>query len=827
MTFKFASKKIIVGALTFSLVAGSSFVIPSQVGAAAALTTPFTDIAAGHWAEKHIAKLALQQIIQGYTAAGNTFIFSPNKSVSQEEAVIMALRFAGLANKVDNTSEIGFPASFKVSNYFKPYILLAFQEGLLDQTDEYANASKDSKTAWGTKPASREWVTKLMVRAIGQDSEAVRLQNTASTFTDSAQITSKYLGYVNLASKLELVKGVTTAKFDPKANVTRASIATMFSRAQKLYPVAYEGQSNGIVTKITENSMTVYSDKKETTYSLGSDTLYYRFDSETPITKQQLLEYGDVTVIAKDGKALYVEVQGDEAHAKTLTGTLDRVITAEKKLYIWMDNKPVEIYYTDAVSIVDNEGKAIALSSIKRDSQITIIQDTFRDIPMTLKIIAASQANPTAASGIFYGTDGELITIKEGTNLVSKFMASNVVVEINGMVNATTVDLIKEADQVELTLNADDKVTKIKVTNRNVKILAGAQIASYVYDKKLLTIVDANGVNAQALYFTDRTKIEYNGAAMSLASSYNLLTQNRKIVISFTGNTIVSLQFLTKYVGTLVSLNSTGNLITVKIDGGAEVSLPYNSSYVEIAGLTNATYSDLKVGEMLTLELNNGQDRVSTIKTNRSIQYEVVSVDTMNKKLRVKNATTAAFDLYALNAELINDAGAKLNIEQFTAGSIINVSYLGTQAQSIRSISATYGRVQSISQNSISITDLSGQSAIINEDKGFLIIKGETQGTSTSLLAVGDYVEIVKTNDSKTQVTAALGENRVFSYYDSKVNQVWTEKVTDSDNRNYFNVTSTTKYTQNGNTIAVTAFKSGDAITIYSFRNNAVAIVKP
>ncbi|MGM0880404.1 MAG: S-layer homology domain-containing protein [Bacillota bacterium] len=826
MPLHFSGKKILTGALALSLVAGSGLAVPAAAGAAAALTTPFTDIGGGHWAEKHVAKLALQGIITGY-ASGSSFVFLPNQSVTQQEAVLMALRFAGLESKADKEQIIGFPSSFTVSNYFKPYIVLAFEEGLLDQTEEYALAAKDPKTAWGTKPASREWVTKLIIRAIEQEEEAASLQNAASSFADAAQIDSLYKGYVNAASELELVKGVTAVKFDPKVNVTRASLATIFSRAQKLFPVDYEGQTSGIVSKLTEKSITLFSDKKETTYELGSDTLFFHYNSEKAITKQQLLEYGDVTIIAKAGKALYVEVKGDDPHTKTVSGTLDRVISDDKKLYVWISNKPVEVFYNDAVIVVDNEGKALKISDIKRDSQISIVQDTFRETPLALKIIAAPQSTVSSAKGLFYSTDGELITIKEGTALVSKFMADAVTVEVEGMSGATTADLIKEADQVELTLNADDEVTKIKVINRNVKIIAGAQIASYVYDKKLLTIVDAAGVNAQALYFTDKTKIEYSGNTISLASANTLLTQNRKIIISYTGNTIVSLQFVTKYTGTLVTMNSSTNLMTVRLDSGATVSLPYTSAYVEHAAVASAALSDLKAGDLLTLELTSNQDRVATIKVHSSAQYEVVSVDSINKKLRVKNAATPLFELSVLSTELISEAGAKLTVEQIPAGAIVHATYVGKQATVVKLIKATYGKVQSISQNSVTITDLSGKSVVYSGgEAGFIIIEGTAQGTATSLLSVGDYVEVLSTDANKTQFTVAVGESRVFTSYNAAASQVWTEKVSDADNRNYFNVTSSTTFTQKGNALTVQSLKAGDNIVIYGFRNNAIEIVK-
>ncbi|MBD2869721.1 S-layer homology domain-containing protein [Paenibacillus arenilitoris] len=824
MTLHFAGKKILVGALALSLVAGSGLAAPVNVHAAA-LSTPFTDISSGHWAEKHVAKLALQGIITGY-ASGSTYVFKPNQSVSQQEAVLMALRFAGLDDQVDDDAIIGFPNNFTVNNYYKPYILLAFSLGLLDQQEEYANAAKDAKVSWGTKPASREWVTKLMIRAIDKEDEAERLKDAASSFADAGQIDGKYKGYVNAASELELVKGVTAEKFDPKANVTRASLATLFSRAQKLYPVEYVGQTDGILTKLTDTAVTLYSEGKETTYTVDADTLYYHYDSEKAITKQQLIEYGDASVIAKDGKALYVEVKGETQHVKSTSGTLDRVIAGENKIYVWINNEPIPFYYTDSTAIVDSEGKPLSLGDLQRDTPISIVQDTFRDNPATIKIVAAPASTPTMAKGTFYGTVGDTITIMEGTSLVSKFLADSVTVEIDGMAGATTADLLKEADQVELSLNATGEVTKIKVTNRNVKVLAGAQIAAFLYDKKLLTIVDASGLNAQALYFTDKTRIDYNGSSITLASASSMLTQNRKVVVSYTGNTIVSLQFVTGYTGTLTSINGSTSQLTVKLDSGAEVTLPYQNAGIEINGITSASLTDLKIGDTLTLGLTSTQDRIASIKVHSLTQYEVVSVDAINKKLRIKNATTPLFELSVLSTQLLNEAGATLTVNQIAPGAIVNATYVGKQTTVVRVVNVTQGKVTSVTGSGVAIADMTGKSVTYGEGAGFIVYKGTAQGTSTSLLTVGDYVEVVKTENGKTQFTAAVAESRIFTSFNAADSQIWTEKTTSSDNRNYFNVTNSTKYTQNGSAITLQSLKSGDVILIYGFRNNALEIVK-
>lgn len=818
---------MLIGALALSLVAGSGMSgVGSADAASAALTTPFTDISKGHWAEKHVAKLAHQGIITGYPTSGGTFEFQPNKNVTREEAVIMALRFAGLEDQIDNGTLIGFPDTFEVSSFFKPYVLLAFTSGLLDQTEEFALAAKDPESAWGTRPASREWVTKLMIRAIGQDEAAVQLQDTLSMFVDADQIDDLYKGYVNAASSLELVKGVTADKFAPKADVTRASLATLISRAQNQFPVEYEGQTSGIVSLLSDSSITLYNDMTETTYALSADTLYYETNSETPITKEKLIEYGEVTIIAKEGKALYVELTDITPHTETVSGTLGRVISAENKLYIWVNDKPVEINYNASLTVTDNAGNAIALNSIKQDAPIRIVRDTFRETPLAFKITAAPQTADAVATGTFYGTDGELITIMGESGLITKFMAVAATVEIEGMSGSTVSDLLKESDQVELTMNADDKVTKIKVVNRNVKLVAGAQIASYAEDNKLLTILGGNGGSPMALFFTDRTKIDFGGNAMTLDSAKSFLTKNRKVIVSYTGDTIVSLQFVTKYEGSLVSMNSVSNQLTLRLESGAQVSIPYNTAVVEVAGAASASYASLKAGDKLTLLLNADQDKAATIKVHRSLQYEIASVDAVNKKLVVKNAATTELNLPLFNVELFNEAGAKLAISQLQPGMIVSAAYVGSLPVSVKTITATYGTVEAVDAGSVTITDMAGQPVVVNGDGGFIIYKGAAQDSVTSLLSAGDYVEILKTDDGKTQISVAPGESRTFTNYNLLSKLVQTEKLSATDTRSFFKVTNQTKYYQGGNTVTIGSFKSGDRITVYGFRNTAIAIVK-
>lgn len=97
-------------------------------------TGAFSDVKTGFWAEKHIYKLAAQGII-----VGNNGKFRPGDPVTQQEAVLMALRFMKLENKAAGSSvATALPTGFDVSNYYKPYVVLAFQQNVLDKATEMA-----------------------------------------------------------------------------------------------------------------------------------------------------------------------------------------------------------------------------------------------------------------------------------------------------------------------------------------------------------------------------------------------------------------------------------------------------------------------------------------------------------------------------------------------------------------------------------------------------------------------------------------------------------------------------------------------------------------
>ncbi|GLX68903.1 S-layer homology domain-containing protein [Paenibacillus glycanilyticus] len=818
--------KLMAGVLAFSLLAGGTAIAVPAPSAFAATTANslFIDTIPA-WAQKHVAKLALQGIINGYkTTKGSEF--RPLNSVTQEEAVVMALRFAGLEDEVNPSDIVAYPDSFKVGNFFKPYIMVAFKNGLLDQNDEYANAAANTKVAWGSTPATREWVTKLMVKAIDKKDLADDLSKTASTFADGTQISAKYLGYVNAAVSLDLVKGVSATKFDPKAPVNRASLATLFSRAEKQYVVPYDGQVSGIVTAQTATSITLYKEGKETTYTLDSSSLFYSSDSDNAIAAGDIKLYSDVVLISSSSKALYVEAQGTEQHVKTITAKLDRVNTTDRYFYAWVNDEPVKFSYGSAVSVKDSTGKTLQISDLKRDANLTIVQDTFRTTPQVVSVTTEVQATSNTVAGQFYSAGSGLINYLVDGTLQSKFLADNVDVVINGIEEPTVSDLLKEIDNIKLTLNAEQEVTRIEVVNRNVSVIDSATVVNYSNDNKLLTVVDPATSNANALYLTDTTKFDSDGSSITLSQARSYLVANRKVKITYSGKNIISLSFIYKQTGTLVSVNTTDKLLSVKLESGEKVSISYASPLLQIPGVAVPTIGSLQAGDTVTLLLDSNQDKAATIQVHKTLQYQVVSANASTKLVTVKTADNAQRDLSLTNVPITDENGSSLTISALTTGTIINVPYIGSNIQSVKTISMKYGTVASVSATSLSVTEMNGTSSAVSLSKGVKVIKGTQTTYASSAIAAGDIVQVYKDENEQTIVTVAVGDKRTYWKYDAPNATLWTYKNTSEDNGNFAYITSDTKILFNNATIQVSALKDGDTITVYGFNNKALKIVK-
>ena len=164
--------------------------------------------------------MKLRNVVSGYNEYG-VRSFKPDQSVTQGEAVLMALRTMGLQNKeaqVDTSRYL----PFNVPSWAKAAALVAVDEGLIvgNQFD------------WDAK-AGRAWVSQLLVRMLDKEDEINEVSEEFLPFNDTLNIPIQYLNYVKVAYRYGLLKVDDKNNFEPNNSVTRAQMVAFLSRAEE------------------------------------------------------------------------------------------------------------------------------------------------------------------------------------------------------------------------------------------------------------------------------------------------------------------------------------------------------------------------------------------------------------------------------------------------------------------------------------------------------------------------------------------------------------------------------------------------------------------
>lgn len=479
------------------------------VPSASAAATPFSDVAAGHWAEKHIAKLALQGIVKG-----NEGKFDLNGSVTRQDAVIMALRLLGLESKADTGGAIAFPSTFNVSNYASAYVDYAFAKGLLNRNEEYALAEKEKGGSWGTAPATREWIARLLVRAVGKEDEATAAKGRATSFADNAAIDPALLGYVNAAVSLGLVKGTDGNKFDPKGKVSRATAATLISRAETFVNTAFPNQASGIWIGIAPDKLTLLqADGSITTYAVTDSTLFSRADSEKLTTLDGLTLYGKALVIGDGaGGAAYAEQIDDTPQVKTVEGTLV-VVSATKHQISILNGEDVQTYEYDPEVppvVADAENNPLTLGDLPSSAAVKLVVDTVRAngkvVAVTLKQSTVSKSGQGTV--VSWNSSSRLLTVKDETTGIAETRSVSASATYQKDGNYVGQQVLKVGDTIAYEIR-NGEITSVVIT----KSVAANTITGTIFkvdtSAKTIQYTESGGSgNIVLKFYADNVKVK-------------------------------------------------------------------------------------------------------------------------------------------------------------------------------------------------------------------------------------------------------------------------------------------------------------------------------
>ncbi|WP_080839800.1 S-layer homology domain-containing protein [Cohnella massiliensis] len=729
---------------------------------ASAATTPFSDVPSGHWAEKHIAKLALQGIVKG-----NEGKFDLNGSVTRQDAVIMALRLLGLESEVDSDKVVAYPSTFQVSNYASSYVDYAFTQGLINRNEEYALAEKESGSSWGATPATREWIARLLVRAVGKEADAAAAKDRATTFNDNSAIDTSMLGYVNAAVSLGLVKGTDGNKFDPKGKVSRATAATLISRAEPLVETAYPGQASGIWIGISAGQLTMlHADGSMTTYAVSDKTLFSRFDSEKLTSVDSLTLYGKALVIGDGaGGAAYVEQTDDTPQVKTVEGKLIVVNTTKYQVSL-LSGEEVATYDYDPEFppvVTDAENNALRLADLPADANVNLSIDAIRPNGKIVSISLGQSTVNKSGQGTVVSWDAanRSLTVKDETTGIAESRMASATAKYQKDGNYVGAEVLKVGDTISYEVS-NGEVTSIVITSSPVASTIGGTIFKVDTSAKTIQYTETGDDEVVLKFYADNVAVKING---------------------LTDATVADLM--------------SGDLVTMTLNGEGKVASVEvsDSTVVNIAGAVVSSNYDPD-SKVLTVKDSSGNP----------------------KAFFITDSTR-----YYMDGNLIDAQAAALMLYK---NKKIDIGYIDDRAIKITFIAKYTGTVtaNNTTTKTLTLQQSNGTSVTIPYTTPIVEIYGQTSPTFSNI-AVGDTVSAIL-NATQDYVSTIYVQRKVqfeVVSVDSATNKI-ALKSTSGVTNEWTLGTGTSFLDENGNATGIGKFASGSFATVTMLGNTPTVL---
>ncbi len=356
----------------------------------------FTDLT-NHWAEHSIRKLALKGIVAGYGDGS----FQPERHVTRLEALVTLVRVLGL----EDAARANPPVPRELDNpeqvppWGLPYVSVAYSKGLLVGGELMALRPQDDVKRWE--------LAVFAVRALGQASAADARSEANLTYPDLADVPYWARGYVAVATDKEIIKGDTLGYLRPLGIVTRAQLATILDRLDRLTQTPADGrETRGALVEVDASfpgKVTVDTDDgKRLTLSAGGDIEVYRLGQ--PAVLANLQPWDEITAVADEagfvrwlvadapalrlhqGKVLRLPTDQDRSIA-ILEGDTSRSFPLADSVTIRKDGVAAawkDVLVTDDVTVGVLAGKVTTLEA----------KTTTRRLAGVLSTITLSNTNP-------------------------------------------------------------------------------------------------------------------------------------------------------------------------------------------------------------------------------------------------------------------------------------------------------------------------------------------------------------------------------------------------------------------------------------------------
>ena len=593
----------------------------------------FSDVSNSHWAVQQIERMNARGIIVGYEDGTNR----PDNPVTQFEALAMATRMMGL--EYDEATHKGTYIPFKYPDWTGAYsvAVLAHEAGLVDVNDFSHNSA-----------ASREWIAKLLIKAMDAEGELSSVANETLSFGDASSIGSKYLNYVKLAYDKGLIGGYTDGTFKPSRTVSRAEMAAFMCRVEDKLNTDLNNVVRGEVTGVNGVNVTIKGNDGNT-YSLYATTSTVLYSSQAKKMGVTDLEIGDaVYAVYKNSLLTYLEERSAQSIVQVttnLSGTITSIVPAKNIIVVTDEEGQLQTVIVDKNTKINKENSTVALAfdDLLTEMQVRVAVD--KD-DQTASQIIIKETTGGQRSGTIHSVDvyDNVIIMNEKTGLVSYRMSKNIEVSVSGMLTATTSSL-KEGYQATYTI-ADGVMTAIAVGGAADNYGGNATVKSIDTSNRIITYTTTSN-ELKAVYYDSGQTVKFKNGETGTVSD---LQTGDSINISVTNNKVTSITVTSRNLsegaikGTLYAINTASDYIIITSSAGSRVTYDLADSIKVTLYGTTASLSSLSQGMSVELTLQN--NKVTRIKANDMVEGVVKSISTSANTITVTtDGSTKIYDV--------------------------------------------------------------------------------------------------------------------------------------------------------------------------------------
>lgn len=596
----------------------SYIIVLTFIFSTAANAVTFPDIK-DHWAKEYIEKVAAKGLVTGF----DNGTFRPDANITVLQSLVMLSRLYDIDDDIkdqiidkyketleDMPNTEGQEWSFE-------YLSVVLELGIVSE-DGMKNMFSQKSIF---KDASKEEIAVLLTKAMFLGDEAQNLKVYTLPFSDVDKISSAAKPYIYVMYDKGILTGDKDKKIDPRAEITRAVMATMLDRScdyieendvePEFSDLKSATELKGLITEVSLGNAESYiyvkdNNEKVSIVRINSDTKVYLDGKSSEASKLKK----DMPVACKiDDERIALSIKADKS-TDIVRGMIYYVAYTQPASITILDDDDDKVKYdVNKDADVYLNGEETTLKKLEKDDKVTLmIKD---DKIYQANSISKIRDYDGVISSINYSSLPIKIDVKINEDQTMTFeYSSDIVITRND--EESSFDQLSAGDEVTITTEYDKlkkintkakeadlsgtireilisaEQNKIKVddshgksaqynVSRNVKIIIGNKNAT-IYDLRLGYYVDIN-ISGDEIVTLETSEIQsannFSGRVMLVDKDNKLLGvqtneagQTQFIYLKVTNNTkIFDTEGSTKY---LRDIEEGSNVICTAISENGE-----------------------------------------------------------------------------------------------------------------------------------------------------------------------------------------------------------------------------------------------------------------